>query len=79
MRLSIDLDDELVRELDRRAGTGGRSDYIAATLRRALEDERSWAAIEAAVGTLEPTGHEWDDDPARWVASQRRPDGRRIG
>jgi Arc/MetJ family transcription regulator len=79
MRVHINLDDELVRELDRRAGVRGRSGYIAATLRRALEDERRWEQIESAVGSLEPTGHEWDDDPAGWVASQRRADDRRVG
>jgi metal-responsive CopG/Arc/MetJ family transcriptional regulator len=79
MRVHINLDDELVRELDRRAGARGRSAYIAATLRRALEDERRWEEITAAVGSLAATGHEWDDDPAGWVASQRRSDARRVG
>jgi metal-responsive CopG/Arc/MetJ family transcriptional regulator len=79
MRVHINLDDELVRELDRRAGVRGRSGYIAATLRRALDDERRWEEITSAVGSLEATVHEWDDDPAGWVASQRRSDARRVG
>jgi metal-responsive CopG/Arc/MetJ family transcriptional regulator len=79
MRVHINLDDELVRELDRRAGQRGRSGYIAATLRRALEDERRWEQIASAVGSLESTGHAWDDDSAGWVASQRRSDPRRVG
>jgi metal-responsive CopG/Arc/MetJ family transcriptional regulator len=79
MRVHINLDDELVRELDRRAGVRGRSAFIASTLRRALEDERRWEQIESAAGSLEATGHEWDDDPAAWVASQRRSDARRVG
>jgi hypothetical protein len=44
-----------------------------------LEDERRWEQIASAVGSLEATGHEWDDDPAGWVASQRRTDARRVG
>jgi len=79
MRVHINLEDELVRELDRRAGVRGRSGYIAATLRRALEDERRWEQIESAIGSLDATGHAWDEDPADWVASQRRADDRRVG
>jgi metal-responsive CopG/Arc/MetJ family transcriptional regulator len=79
MRVHINLDDELVRELDRRAGMRGRSAYIAATLRRALEDERRWEQIASAAGSLEPASHDWDDDPAGWVDSQRRSDARRVG
>lgn len=72
MRVHISLDDELVRELDRRAGVRGRSAYIASALRRALDDERRWERIASAAGSIEGAGHEWDDDPAAWVASQRR-------
>lgn len=79
MRLHINLDDELVAELDSRAGARGRSAYIEAALRRALDDERRWEQITAAVGTLSDTGHEWDDDPAQWVRSQRETDPRRGG
>jgi metal-responsive CopG/Arc/MetJ family transcriptional regulator len=79
MRVHINLDDEIVRELDRRAGARGRSAYIAAALRRALEDERRWEQIASAVGSLEGAGHEWDDDPAGWVAAQRRSDAARVG
>jgi Arc/MetJ family transcription regulator len=72
MRVHINLDDELVRELDRRAGVRSRRAYIASALRRALDDERRWEQIAAAAGSLPATGHDWDDDPAAWVASQRR-------
>jgi len=79
MRVHINLDDELVRELDRRAGARGRSAYITATLRRALEDERRWEQLAAAVGALEGSEHAWDEDPAEWVRDQRRSDLRRVG
>lgn len=78
MRLHISLADELVDELDRRTGSRQRSGFIAAALRRALDDERRWDDITAAIGTL-GDGDEWDDDPAAWVRTQRRGDARRVG
>ena len=79
MRLHIALDDELVGELDRRAGTRQRSAFIAELIRRGLEDERRWDDVEAALGVLDATGHEWDEDPAAWVRAQRTGDARRVG
>jgi len=79
MRLHISLDDRLVAQLDRRVGRRRRSAFIAATLRRALDDELRWDEIEASLGTLEDQGHPWDADPAAWVREQRRGDARRVG
>lgn len=79
MRLHIALEDELVAELDRRAGARKRSTFIAELIRRGLEDERRWDEIEAALGQLSDVGHEWDEDPATWVRHQRRGDARRAG
>ncbi len=79
MRLHIALDDELVAELDRRAGTRQRSSFIAELIRRGLEDEQRWDDIEAALGGISQTGHDWDDDPAAWVQQQRHQDTRRAG
>jgi metal-responsive CopG/Arc/MetJ family transcriptional regulator len=79
MRLHISLDDELVAELDRRVGSRGRSAFITETLRRALDDQRRWEDIEAGLGALADTGHEWDADPAAWVHAQRRSDPKRVG
>jgi Arc/MetJ family transcription regulator len=78
MRVHISLDDDLVAELDRRVGRRRRSAFIAATLRKALDEERRWERIEASLGTIPDAGHEWDDDPAAWVRSQRRGDRRRV-
>ena len=72
MRLHIVLEDELVAELDRRAGARRRSAFIGQVVPRALEDERRWDDIEAALGSVADCGHEWDDDPAAWVRRQRR-------
>ena len=79
MRLHISLDDALVAELDARVGRRERSAFIAETLRRALDDERRWGDVEAAVSALTDEGHEWDGDPAAWVRAQRRGDERRVG
>lgn len=82
MRLHISLDDTLVAELDQRVGRRRRSAFLAAALRSALEDERRWEDIEAALGALDDgidDGHPWDDDAADWVRRQRGADSRRVG
>jgi Arc/MetJ family transcription regulator len=79
MRVHINLDEGLIAELDRRAGRGRRSAFIARTLERALEDERRWQEIEASLGAIADRGHEWDADPAAWVQAGRREDSRRVG
>jgi Arc/MetJ-type ribon-helix-helix transcriptional regulator len=79
MRVHITLSDELVSELDRRVGSRGRSAFIAAAIREALEDERRWELIESAIGSIDDEGHAWDDDPAAWVREQRASDPSRVG
>ncbi len=79
MRLHISLEDELIDALDARVGRRQRSAFIAATIRHALEDQQRWDEIEAALGSLQNSEHDWDADPARWVRSQRRGDRRRVG
>jgi len=79
MRLHIALEDELVADLDRRVGRRQRSAFIAELIRRGLEDERRWDDIESALGAIPDTGHDWDEDPARWARAQRRGDSRRAG
>lgn len=79
MRLHIALDDQLVKELDRRAGERQRSAFIAELIRRGLEDEQRWEDVESALASIPDKGHEWDNDPAEWVRSQRQSDARRSG
>jgi len=79
MRVHITLEDGLVRELDRRVGVRRRSAYIARAVEQALDDDHRWELVESAVDTIDDTGHDWDDDPGRWVRMQRRADGRRVG
>jgi predicted transcriptional regulator len=79
MRLHINLDDDLVAELDRRAGRRRRSALIERMIESALEDERRWEQIEGSLGGVEDRGHEWDRDPAAWVRAERRHDSARVG
>lgn len=44
-----------------------------------LHDEHRWELIGSAIGTIADEGHEWDADPAAWVAAERRTDERRVG
>ena len=78
MRLHILLDEDLVAEIDKRAGQRKRSEFIARVVREALDSETRWDDIEASLGTLEGTEHEWDADTAAWVREQRS-DTRRAG
>lgn len=79
MRLHIMVDDELVAELDQRVGRGRRSAYVVELIRQALDDARRWDDIESGFGSIDDSGHEWDDDPGAWVRAQRREDPRRVG
>lgn len=79
MRLHISLDDDLVKQLDNRVGRRRRSSFISETIRAALEDERRWEDIEAGLGALADSEHEWDTDPVGWVSAQRRGDPTRVG
>lgn len=79
MRLHITLDDDLVAELDKHVGPRERSAFIAATLEEALRRKRRLDALDRAFGSISDTGHEWDEDPAAWVAAQRRLDPKRVG
>ena len=79
MRLHIWLEDQIVAELDRRAGKRRRSAFIGELIRRGLEDEQRWDDIEASMGAIADDGHAWDADPAKWVRDQRRGDQRRVG
>lgn len=71
MRLHISIDAGVVEELDKRVGTRQRSEFIERAVRRALDDLQRADALKQALGSIDDTGHEWDDDPAGWVRSQR--------
>jgi len=73
------LDEQLVAEIDRRAGMRRRSAFIAEFIRSGLDNEHRWDEIEASLGSLADSGHEWDGNPAEWVRRQRQGDQRRSG
>lgn len=79
MRLHVHLDDALVERLDARAGERGRSRFIEAAVRRALDDADAWDLMRSAVGTIDDVGHPWDADPAGWVSAERHADRSRVG
>ncbi|MGH3825474.1 MAG: hypothetical protein ACRDRA_21950 [Pseudonocardiaceae bacterium] len=71
MRLHITLDDALVGDLDRVVGSRERSSFIAKAVRRAIDELERSEALEAALGAISESGHDWDTDPAAWVRTQR--------
>lgn len=79
MRLHIVLDESVVAELDRRVGPRQCSAFITRLIQRGPEDEQRWDEVQATLGQIADTGHDWDEDPASWVSSQRHGDPRRVG
>jgi hypothetical protein len=79
MRVHIDMESSLIERIDEVAGERGRSQFVRDAVLAALENAQRRAYILAAAGSVADTGHEWDDDPAAWVRSQRRLDPRRVG
>jgi hypothetical protein len=79
MRLHITLREEVVADLDRRVGKRRRSAFISTAVTRALDDQQRWDEIEAALGSIPDSDHDWDNDPAAWVRAQRRGDRQRVG
>ncbi|MGH3931532.1 MAG: hypothetical protein ACRDTF_16355 [Pseudonocardiaceae bacterium] len=71
MRLHITLDDELIRDLDRIVGARERSGFIARAVRQAIDELDRAEALEAALGSISDSGHDWDADPVAWVRAQR--------
>lgn len=79
MRVHISLDEDLVRELDRRVGPRRRSAFVAEAVRQALDDARRWELVESALASIDDREHDWDEDPAAWVRGQRGADRDRVG
>ena len=79
MRVHIELDDELVAQIDQRAGARNRSRFMRRAISAALDETARWDLILAAGGSIADTGHDWDADPADWVSRQRRADPDRVG
>ncbi|MBV9139623.1 MAG: hypothetical protein JO115_01650 [Pseudonocardiales bacterium] len=71
IRLHITLDDTLVRDLDHIIGARERSSFIATAVRRAIDEYQRSEALEAALGSIMDSEHDWDTDPGAWVRAQR--------
>ena len=79
MRMHIELDDGIVREIDAIAGPRRRSAFVRAAIVEAVERHSRASHLRDAAGVLRDSEHEWDDDPAAWVSRQRGGDPRRVG
>lgn len=79
MRMHIDLDPQLVRRIDAAAGPRRRTEFIRQAVEAALSRQERAALIASGRGALSSARHDWDDDPADWVRSQRRTSRRRLG
>lgn len=77
--MHIVVDDDLAARLEARTVKGERTGYVVRALRARLDEDARWDALESAAGSIADTGHEWDEDPAGWVAGQRRADDARVG
>ena len=79
MRVHIDMDQALLERVDEVAGERGRSQFIRDSVLAALATRERLEALRASAGSIGSSGHDWDDDPQRWVRDQRRGDHRRVG
>lgn len=79
MRVHVYLDEDLVAELDELVGDRGRSSFIEDAVRAQVDRARRWKLIESSFGSIADSGHEWDDDVAKWVRDSRRSDPRQVG
>ena len=79
MRVHIELEDDLLAEVDKLAGSRGRSAFVRSAIQTAVRQANRRSHLEAAAGSISDHGHEWDDDPGAWVRQQRHADARRAG
>ena len=79
MRVHIEIEKTLVDRIDQEAGERGRSEFVRQAVITALESRDRIRLIKSTRGSITSSGHEWDDDSARWVHAQRRGDERRVG
>ena len=79
MRVHIDLDESLIKRVDKVAGPRGRTAFVREAIENALDQKARYELFKSALGAIPDTGHEWDDDPAEWVHRQRFGDPDRVG
>ena len=79
MRLSIELDAEILAEIDAVSGPQRRSAFAREAILAAVDRHRRTSTLREAAGMLCDSKHECDDDPAAWVSRQRGSDPTRVG
>ena len=79
MRLHIEIDDRMIAAIDELAGPRNRSRFIRDALDTAMTQHRRRELIRSARASIDGEGHDWDDDPAKWVRAQRRSNPRKVG
>jgi predicted transcriptional regulator len=77
--MHLELEDDLVRRIDAVAGPRGRSRFVREAVVVALDQRQRAELIRSARGAIDAEGHDWDQDPAKWVQGQRRAERRRLG
>ena len=73
MRLHINLDDELARQIDELAGPRGRSRYIREAIEARVEVDRRVAARRKLVGSM-PDFAPWMTP--EWISENRKRDAK---
>ena len=74
MRLHINLDDEMAKNIDDLAGARGRSRYIREAIEAKVEADRRLAARRRAYGSV-PNFAPWMTP--EWISENRKEEGRR--
>jgi metal-responsive CopG/Arc/MetJ family transcriptional regulator len=65
MPTHVDLPEDLVREIDRRAGANGRSRFVEEAVRERLRRDALDAVLEETAGSLKHEDYpEWDSPEA---------------
>jgi Arc/MetJ family transcription regulator len=81
MRTHIDLPEDLVSEIDRRAGVSGRSRFVEEAIRERLRRDARDAVLAETAGSLKREDYpEWGSPEAvsQWVRASRREDDARL-
>jgi len=73
MRIHINLDDELVRQIDQLAGSRGRSRLIREAVEEEVQRRQRLQALEEAVGSIPDFAPHMTPE---WISAQRKRAGR---
>jgi hypothetical protein len=77
--MHLELDEELVKRLDKVVGPRGRGRFIRQAIQQELEHEKRLRAFDDWLGKAPNFGSDWGMPPDEWVHQQRFADPRRVG